>query len=91
MKILGSFPKITPPWRQLFELILRLRDCIHRNEKKSKDTKVIELRNTLLDLEGPLRRLGLTPPPLQSDFQIYWDSFADWLLKEFRALADGRQ
>jgi hypothetical protein len=89
IKILSPIPKIMPSWPHLLEVILRLRDCIRMNEKKSADTKIIELRNTLSDMEGLLRRLYLIPSPLQVDFQAYWDSYTKWFLEELRAISRG--
>ncbi len=89
LKILSPLPKFMPSWRYLFEVILKLRDCIQRIEKKPDEIKAVEIRNALMDLEDPLHRLNLTPPPIQSDFSAYWDSFTKWLLEILKSLSLG--
>ncbi len=90
-KILHPIPAIAPSWRHFLEVILKLRNCIRSYEKKSEDTKVIELRNTFTALEESLRRLSLNPPSTQVDFRTYWDLSTQWLLKALRTFAEGDQ
>ena len=73
MKILGPVPKVHLSWLHFLEVVFCIRNCMRRYEKKSEETKVIELRNTLMEME-PL--LHLTPPPMPANFQPYWDLFA---------------
>jgi hypothetical protein len=79
-KIAGMFPEITPPWRQILDVLLPLRMCIQEVEKKSAAIKMVEIRTALLKVENKLARLNLSPPSMQSDFSIYWDTFTDWML-----------
>ena len=73
-------PKFMPPWTTFLEVLLKLRACIQAVENKSDATKVVETQNVLIEIEGQLRQLKLKPPPLQSDFQVYWKAFAEWVL-----------
>lgn len=89
IKILGLFPEVIPSWKLILEVLLPLRACIQQIEKKSEGTKIIEIRNTLAKIEDKLRKLNLTPPPLQTDFHAYWDSFSDWVLRMLQSIAEG--
>lgn len=80
LELLGSLPQFMPPWWLIFEVILKLRYSIKEVEEKSESTRVVEIRNTLGALKDKLRQLHFEPPPMQSNFQAYWDSFDDWIL-----------
>lgn len=86
-EILEPLPRFMPAWRQIFELIIPLRDYIQQIEKKSQSTRVVEVRNVLRGIEDQLKRLKLAAPPMQSDFQLYWDSLSEWTLGILPALA----
>ncbi|NGX26802.1 MAG: hypothetical protein K940chlam6_00727 [Chlamydiae bacterium] len=87
-KTVGRLPKITPPWRQFIEILLPLRSCIQQVEKKSEVTKLVEIKKALLKVENQLHRLSVvTPPSLESDPSVYWNSFADWILKILKNFA----
>lgn len=88
-KFLGPIPKYRPLWRLIFEIIFSLRDCIRSTENSSESTKVVEIRNILITHQGNLRRLKLTPPPFQTDFHAYLNTFGEWLLELSRKLAQG--
>ncbi len=88
-KILGLLPEVVPSWRHVLELVFPLRRCIQQIENKSIGTKVTEIRNCLGQIEDKLQKLSLTPPPLQSDFLAYWDSFEGWILEVFESFALG--
>ncbi len=90
-KMLSPFPQFMPPWRKIFEVILKLRECIRKIEKKSDSTKIVEIRNVLMDMEEQLTQLNLTPPPMQPDFHIYWDSFCNWILGILPSLAEAAE
>ncbi len=87
--LLGEIPKITPPWREMLEVLLPLRSCIQEVEKKSIATQMIEIRNTLAKMENKLRKLNLSPPPIQSNFTLYLESFSNWILKTLKLWAEG--
>ena len=69
-----------PPWRRIFEVIILLSDSIQQIERKSQNIRVVEIRNVLDGMKDQLNRLKLTAPPMQSDFQKYWDSLSEWIL-----------
>ena len=87
--VLGPIPVYTPSWQLIFEVILPLRECIGRTEKSSESTKVVEIRNLLFACQKKMQRLSLTPPPLHTNFQAYWNAFSEWLLDIVRKLAYG--
>jgi len=86
-RILSPFPKFMPSWRQIFEVVLKLRECIRQIEKNSESTKIVEIRNTLKDIENQLIKLNLTPPSMQANFQVYLASFSSWVLGILPSLA----
>ncbi len=80
-KIVGQIPEEVPPWRDILQVVLSLRNCIEQNERKATGVRMNEIRNHLKKMEDKLRKLNLTPPPMQSDFDLYWESFSNWILK----------
>lgn len=89
IKALGPIPKHALSWGLMLEIIFPLRDCIKRTEKNSDSTKVVEIRNILNILQKKLQRLKLSPPPFQSNFNFYLESFSAWILDIVRKLAHG--
>lgn len=79
-----------PPWTLILEVILKLRFCIQYVENKSNGTKIVEIQNMLMDMTDQLRKLKLNPPPMQLNFQAYWDSFSEWILEISKSLAAGQ-
>lgn len=43
----------------------------------------------MMKMDDKLRMLDLKPPPMQADFDAYWDSFSDWILRVVQAYANG--
>ncbi len=86
-KIAGPLPKYFLPWRAFLEVILPLRACIKATENKSLSTKVVEIRNLLLQLENKLVVLRYAPPVMQADIQVYWESFSQWFLARIQEVA----
>ncbi len=86
---IGLLPEAVPSWRQILEVLLPLRNCIKQVEKQSASTKTIEVRNVLKKMEDTLRKLHLTPPPMQDDLLVYWSSFADWIIEIVQSFAQG--
>ena len=89
LNLIGQLPEFLPDWRHILEVVLSLRATIRQIEKKSESTKLVEIRNLLSNLETSLRKLNLTPPPLQADFEAYWNAFAEWILRFLESLARG--
>jgi hypothetical protein len=89
IKILSPIPDYAPSWRIIFELLLSLRDCIHRIEKNSESTQVIEIRNFFKTFQQHLHRLNLTPPPWYADFSVYLHACNEWLLEAVSHLTQG--
>lgn len=56
-KLLGPIPEYAPPWKMIFKLLISLRDCINRTKKSSESTRVVEIRNFLLNNQNNLQRL----------------------------------
>jgi hypothetical protein len=88
LQLIGPLPKVILPWRDILELILLLRNCILQVEQKSEKIRIVEVRNTLMKIENTLRKLKLTPPPVQADFNAYWTAFSKWLLITLRNLCE---
>jgi hypothetical protein len=88
-KILGLLPEVAPAWLHILEVLLTLRRCIHQIQNKSVGARVTEIRVCLKQIEDKLQRLDLTPPPMQSDILLYWDSFEEWILKVVESFAQG--
>jgi len=89
VKALGPIPEYAPSWRIIFEVLLPLRECIHRTASSSESSRVIEIRNLLITIQQKLQRLNLVPPPWQNNFQAYLNAFSEWLLEITRQLAQG--
>ena len=89
IKVLGPIPEYTLPWQLIFEVLLPLRDGIKRTENSSESTRVVEIRNLLLSQQNILQRLNLTPPPFETNFHAYMNSFSKWLLEITHKLAQG--
>jgi hypothetical protein len=53
--------------------------------------QVVEMRNVLDGMEEQLSRLKLADPPMQSDFQMYWDSLSKWILEILPSFIGGMQ
>jgi hypothetical protein len=90
IKILSPLPEFMPSWTLILKVILKLRTCIQYVENKSAGTKIVEIHKVLEEIEDPLRKLNLKPPPMQLNFSIYWNSFAQWVLGIAESLAAGR-
>ena len=86
-KILDPIPKYAPSWQMTLEILLPLLDCIRKTENNSESTRVVEIRNFLISIQKKLKRLGLSPPPWQTNFQAYWNAFSKWILEIVRKLA----
>lgn len=89
INLLNPVPDFAPSWRLVFEIILKLRDCIKRHEKSSESVQVVEVRNLIITLQKNLEALNLTPPAFQPNLHLYWDSFSNWLLETVGKLAKG--
>ncbi len=89
LNLSGKLPEHMPDWRTILEVVFTLRASIKQIETKSESTKIVEIRNLLLNLESPLRKLNLSPPPMQKDFEAYWTDFADWILRFLKLLSQG--
>lgn len=90
VQVFGAIPEHAPLWRIFFELLLSLRNCIKHTANSSDSTKVVEIRNLLLSHQKQLQRLNLTPPPMQTNFNAYLNSFGEWLIGIARSLAQGK-
>lgn len=80
-QLLGPIPDTSCSWNLLLKVVLTFRALIRQSETKADSSKVVELRNVLVSLEGAFQQLGLKAPPLQSDFTAYWKTFSEWILK----------
>jgi hypothetical protein len=90
LKALEPIPEYPRPWRFVFKVLLTIRECIKNSENRSDNSKVVEIRNCLVDLDGFLQRMGLTPPAFQKDIPGYLDSFSQWILEWASLLAIGK-
>lgn len=90
LHLVGSLPKFRPSWRHILEVVIPLFVSINNIENKPESVKLVTIRNILIDLKDDLYRLKLTPPPLQVDFTLYWESFCKWLLAELKVLFKGQ-
>lgn len=89
--VLKPIPKHVPSWRLIFKVLLLIRDCIKRTESSSESTKVVEIRNCLDLIKENLQKLGITPPPIQTNFKFYLESFSEWLIEWASRLAEGNE
>lgn len=88
-QMLKPIPEYAPSWHLVFKVLLALRVCIHRTEKYSESTRVVELRNCLKKQEKSLQKLGLIPPPFQNNFPMYLENFSQWIIEWTDLLAKG--
>lgn len=88
-KALGPIPKYAPSWGPILEVILPLRDSILKTKNSSDTIKTVEISNVLNKLNKQLKRLNLTPPQADSDFEMFLSAFQKWLLDLLRRLSTG--
>ncbi len=89
IKLSGGIPRIMIHWQRVLAILLPIRACLHAVEETPIGVRVVDMRNLLQKLSGPLLQLGLTPPPLQTNFEVYWDSVTKWILEFSASLSDG--
>lgn len=89
LNCLKPIPKHAPSWQLILEVILPLRDCIKRVENSSESTQTVEIRNLLIYLQKNLQRLNFIPPPFQTNFHAYLNTFSGWLLETTSKVAQG--
>lgn len=83
-QLLGPLPQCTPPWRLILEILLPLRTCMARVESLSESTQALEIHTLLTTLLPKLQELQLPPPSFNLNFQNYFETLDDWLLKVAR-------
>ena len=88
-QMLQPIPEYPRSWRLVFEILLSLRSCLIRIQNYAESTQVIEIRNCLDKLEGPIQKLDLHPPSFQNNFSLYLESFSKWILEWSALLAAG--
>lgn len=89
IKLVEGIPKKMVHWDRILAILLPIRACLQNVEDSSVGVRVIDMKNLLNQLSGQLLQMRLTPPPLQNNFESYWNSVTDWLLAIARKLAQG--
>lgn len=80
LELLGDIPTNRVHWHRILDVILPIRACFCEVEEAPVGVRVIDLRNLLNKLSNEFLLMGLKPPPLQSDFEEYWNNVAEWFL-----------
>lgn len=87
IRLLGNVPKKFIPWDQILAVLLPLQTLLHKIENTPIGIRVIDMRNLLVKLSKQLMHLHLTPPPLENDFELYWNKVTKWILDFAASLA----
>lgn len=90
IKLLGGIPKKMVHWHRILAVLLPIRTCLQDVEDAPVGVRVIDMRNLLNKLSSQLLQIKLTPPPLQNDFEGYWNSITTWILDFSGSLSQGR-
>lgn len=80
IKLIGGIPKNMIHWHRILAVLLPIRACLRNVEDTPVGVRVIDMRNLLKKLSRQLSQIKLTPPPLQNDFEAYWNSVTKWIL-----------
>ena len=89
IKLLGGIPRKMVHWHRVLAVLLPIRACLQNVEDTPVGVRVIDMRNLLNKLTSQLMQLKLTPPPLQKDFEAYWNNVTKWILDFSESLATG--
>lgn len=90
IKLLGGIPKKMVRWDRILAVILPIRACLQAVEDAPVGVRVIDMRNLLNKLSTLLLQIKLTPPPLQNNFEVYWNSVTKWILGFSASLSEGK-
>lgn len=88
-RVIGELPEFAPPWHLILEALIFLRNDLCQSEKNNVTTNVVIVRNGLEKIKNLLALVHLSPPPLESDPNQYWELFLEWLLNYVKAIAQG--
>lgn len=83
----GEVPRLIPNWRSLIVVFIMLRDALSKHQNHSISSMVVAIRNVLASLKDHLQKLGISPPPLSSDF-AHWESFIQWTVDTLKGLVN---
>jgi hypothetical protein len=89
IKLIGDIPQNMVNWHRILGVILPIRACFQDVEDTPVGVRVIDMRNLLIMLSSQLSLIKINPPPLQNDFEAYWNSVVKWLLEVTCKLAQG--
>lgn len=89
IKVLVPVPRQTPSWSLILKFSLSIRQCIKQIENYSESTRVVEIRNLLIEHKDDLDKLGIISPVFQRGFQEYLTAFDNWLMRIFDKFAHG--
>lgn len=89
IKLLGGIPKKMIYWDRILAVLLPIRACLQDVEDTPIGVRVIDMRNLLNKLSNQLLQIKLSPPPLQNDFEAYWNSVIKWILDLSASLSQG--
>lgn len=89
IQLLGGIPKEMIHWHQILAIVLPIRACVRELEETPMSVKAIDLRNLLNTMSNQLLKMKLTPPPLQNDFEAYWNNATQWFMAFLDSLARG--
>lgn len=90
IKLIGEIPKKMVHWDRILSILLPIRACIKEVEGTPVGVRVIDMRNLFNDLTIQLLQLKLTPPPLQQDFEDYWNNVAKRIIDFSESLSKGK-
>jgi hypothetical protein len=89
IKLIGDIPKKMVNWQRILAVLLPIRACLQDVEDAPVGVRMVDMRNLLNKLSSQLFQIELNPPPLQKDFEAYWDNIGKWLLDVTCKLAQG--
>lgn len=89
IRLLGGVPERMVHWDRILAVLLSIRACLHEVEDTPIGVRIVDMRNLLNKLSNQLLQIKLPPPPLQNDFEAYWNDVAKWILNFTKSLSQG--
>lgn len=84
--MIRDLPKTVPAWDIIIQFLVAAREIIMDSHGENLPTKIVKFQNIIKIAQ---KRLHLTPPPVQSDLEVYWKNLSEWLLGYVRNISRG--